>query len=440
MRSSDYEFRDRLGEGWAGVTWHAALRVSKFGLSPGASVAVKLYKPEIFGQAPHIKERIEREASIGELIEHVNVLRVFALEEIDIEALGPRLALIMEFCHGGDLHHVLYKSSGAADLDIGRFARGLIAGLGRIHQSGIVHRDIKPHNILVSVDGTPRIADFGVVRHVDETTMTNTSEFLGTIRYSAPEVLEGSPPTFASDVYSLGTVLYELIYGAPVFAGIEMFAALIANIVRSAVSWPEGPTRFGDASINLNVLLLEAFCRRMLSRSPSERPSADTLAQWIDEGLAAAPIRDELFEAVHSMLKEHERRWFREAGKDRSVFTDFRAAWLVSQLSEEDACALLLSPDPGLIEQTPRYLEIATSYLPADEEYLALPQPLRLAVANSLRAQQRPLVFEIWDEPLTQEDRDYSYMRLVEGYQRIETDSDIKPVLERIRPLKHSDY
>jgi serine/threonine protein kinase len=434
MQSTDYNFRSELGQGWAGVTWHGTLRVDKFGLRAGDDVAIKIYKSEIFKLAPNMRARIEREAETGLKIQHPNVMRAFALEEIDIDLIGKNLVLIMEFCGGGDLSSRL-KSGSISGSNAYLIAEKLTRGVQALHDSGLIHRDIKPQNILFDNSNVPRIADFGVIRHIDEMTMTGSAEFLGTIRYAPPEVLSGESASFAGDIYSLGTVIYELLYGRAVFEEIALFSKLIVHITTQSLQFPNGPNRF-TTHMSPIAVVLESICRRTLLRSPSERPSAATLTEWFVAGAAAPPFRQDLERAVFEVLKANRERWSREDGEETpSLFTDYSALALTGEMTDDDALEFMKDPSPRIIESNTAYRRLASAYLPRGREYVALPYALRSAVMRSLQEHHYDYVHAIWDEPSTWEVRDHEYIRFVSHYTDLETDTNLKEALASIQSI-----
>jgi serine/threonine-protein kinase len=272
--SSEFNLVRRLGEGWAGETWLAQLRRPRFGLPVGAEVAVKKYKPAIFRSALNIAERIHREATLGAKVNHENLVRVYELDKLKDDDGAEVWALTMQLCSGGDLRGFAKGRYPFAGGEILRIARGIGGGLAALHDAGVTHRDIKPDNILVDDAGIPKIGDFGVIRHLDEATVTGSAEFLGTIRYSAPEVLKADGSTQASDVYSLGTVLYELLYGERPYSGQEMFSAVIGSILAAPPVMRTSPDRFG-ADLSKEHLAIEAVCARLLGADAEQRRRLD---------------------------------------------------------------------------------------------------------------------------------------------------------------------
>src|SRR5262249_16061534 len=158
--------------GWSADTWLASLKVPRYGLESGTSLAVKRYKHSVFEMAPNVPERIEREGRLGASLAHQNLVQILDLYQGNGDNGERDWALIMELWPGGDLSSHIKKQwplSGGSTLSI---AAGLAAGLAAMHDGNMIHRDIKPDNILIAADGSPKIGDFGVIDRVDEVTLT----------------------------------------------------------------------------------------------------------------------------------------------------------------------------------------------------------------------------------------------------------------------------
>ena len=174
----------------------------------GRRVAVKVISDALAAQAPYV-ERFRREARIAAGLSHPNLVKVY-----DFGSDGERPFLVMEYIQGVTLGE---EATGAASagprVDSQTLARELLDALGHIHAAGIVHRDIKPTNVLVGPDGRPRLTDFGIAQADDSTALTEAGQVIGTLKYLAPEVARGRPATPQSDLYSLGVLLTEVAAG-----------------------------------------------------------------------------------------------------------------------------------------------------------------------------------------------------------------------------------
>ena len=255
-----YRLLGLLGRGGVGEVWRAE------DLQLGRPVAIKLLR-RLEGDALSSLERFRREARATAQLSHPNVVATY-----DIGTTDDRAYLVMELVRGGDLaqllrSHGLPPAEEVADLAI-QAARGLDAA----HAAGIVHRDVKPANLLLSSDGMLKITDFGIAR------MTGTEQtggltgpvLLGTAAYLAPEQVRGQPATPASDRYALGCVLYELLAGRPPFTG-ETHEVLDGHVHQEPVAVLEYRPDAGDGLADLVMLLL--------AKDPAARPATAAEAE-----------------------------------------------------------------------------------------------------------------------------------------------------------------
>jgi serine/threonine protein kinase len=166
-------------------------------------VAVKILS-EALAEDERFVERFSREARIAAGVSHPNLVNVY-----DFDATGRRPYLVMEYIEGPTLGALI--ESAPERLEPERIARELLAALRHIHDAGIVHRDVKPQNVLVGADGRTRLTDFGIARPDEASGLTTTGQVLGTFRYLAPELRVGEPATVRSDLYSAGILLRECL-------------------------------------------------------------------------------------------------------------------------------------------------------------------------------------------------------------------------------------
>ena len=198
-RDARYELLSKLGEGGMGAVWKA--RDTQL----GREVAIK----RILGHAsPMLRERFQRETQAVTGLRHPNIVTVFDAGE---DAFG--LYLVMEFVPGQTLAAQLHKGSLPAAAAVATM-QGLCRGAAHAHKKGVVHRDIKPGNVIVDDDGVPRLLDFGLVRLDGASELSMTGVGMGTLDYAAPEQKrDASKADARSDVYALGLVFYELLTG-----------------------------------------------------------------------------------------------------------------------------------------------------------------------------------------------------------------------------------
>jgi eukaryotic-like serine/threonine-protein kinase len=272
-----YEVHALLGRGGMGLVYKARH------VPLNRLVALKMLIAGAYA-GPQERARFQREAEAVASLRHANIVQVY-----DVGDHKGLPYFTMEFLEGGSLAHALAGTPQPV-----RQATALLATLAdavqAAHQAGIVHRDLKPANILLTADGTPKIADFGLARHFDgEPALTLSGARLGTPSYMAPEQALGKTATIgpASDVYSLGAVLYEMLTGRPPFRG-----ETVAETERQVIAEdPVPPSR-------LNPKLahdLQTICLKCLHKDPQRRyATAAALAEDLkrfqrDEPIAARP-------------------------------------------------------------------------------------------------------------------------------------------------------
>ncbi|MEV4618119.1 serine/threonine-protein kinase [Asanoa sp. NPDC049573] len=208
-----YELIEQIGGGAGGSVWRALSQAT------GEEVAIKLLREELVPQ-PKAVMRFVQERAILAALRHDNIVPVRELLTV-----GDSLGLVMDLVAGGSLRDVLRKRGTLTPAEAATLMAAVADGLAHAHHLGVVHRDLKPDNILVgtrdALDHDPqvRLTDFGIARVIDAPALTTTGALLGTPNYLAPEVIHGGRPSPASDVYAFGMVLYELLTGQPPYAG-----------------------------------------------------------------------------------------------------------------------------------------------------------------------------------------------------------------------------
>jgi eukaryotic-like serine/threonine-protein kinase len=171
-------------------------------------VAVKILS-DVLAENKTYAERFRREARVAAGLSDPSLVRMF-----DYSGRAERPYLVMEYVAGGTLADRIAAGT-ATHLDAERLARELLAALATIHEAGVVHRDVKPSNVLLDHEGGTHLTDFGIAQPEDATQLTGTGEVIGTLKYMAPEVLAGQPATERSDLYALGVLLSEALAGRP---------------------------------------------------------------------------------------------------------------------------------------------------------------------------------------------------------------------------------
>jgi len=235
----------------------------------GRDVALKILKKE-YAALEEFRERIEREAESAAKLSHPNIVQLFDRGESE-DAL-PYIA--MEHMKGGTLAEKIRREGTLAWREAARIAAQVAMALTKAHRCGVVHRDIKPHNVLLTGDpltvaGSVKVGDFGIARAAAASTLTETSMILGTARYLSPEQAQGEPVGPASDLYSLGITLYQMLTGKVPFEAESPLAIAMRHVYEVASSPKE---------INPDVPEeLAAITLLLLSKDPLARYGEDAL-------------------------------------------------------------------------------------------------------------------------------------------------------------------
>lgn len=255
-----YQLHELLGRGAMGEVWRAADQVL------GRPVAVKMLRATEGADA----DRFRMEAKTAASLNHPNVVGVY-----DFGTHHDQLYLVMEFVDGWTLAQERSLRGVLDPQDAAAIAAQMAAGLSAAHRYGVVHRDVKPANAMLTAERTVKITDFGIARFADgaASRLTATGKIIGTADYLAPERGLGRPAQPASDVYSLGCVLYQLLTGRPPFNGATS-VAVVQQHVNAALPpavhlRPEIPQPLSDYLLNL------------LAKDPARRPTAEQAADWL---------------------------------------------------------------------------------------------------------------------------------------------------------------
>ncbi|QIN83793.1 protein kinase [Rubrobacter tropicus] len=226
-------------------------------------VAVKVLKP-MHGETD-IAARFRREGRTAARLSHPNIVQVYDAGEGDLD--GDEVSyIVMEYLSGGDLKERIDERGPLPAAELAGFGEEVCAGLAHAHGRGVVHRDIKPHNILLDEKGRAKVSDFGIARALDTTQATRTGAYLGTALYSSPEQLQGYKVTPKSDVYSLGATLYQAATGEPPFTGTPI------EVASQHVSKPPPPMDGRGAGVGEELQALILAC---LAKNADDRPSTE---------------------------------------------------------------------------------------------------------------------------------------------------------------------
>ncbi len=228
-------------------------------------VAVKVLNPG--HDETDIGARFRREGRTAARLSHPNIVQVYDAGEAELDGKNVSY-IVMEYVPGGDLKGLIDKRGNLSGGDLARLGAGAAAGLAHAHERGVIHRDVKPHNVLIDAYGEPKLTDFGIARALDVTTSqaTRTGAYLGTALYSAPEQLQGLKVTPKSDVYSLGVTLYQAAAGEVPFVGTPMEVA--GQHIHQPPVWPK------DNGVEVGGRI-EGLILDCLAKDPELRPTAE---------------------------------------------------------------------------------------------------------------------------------------------------------------------
>ena len=246
-----YEIVEILGEGGMAFVYKARdKQLQRY-------VAIKTLKPNYVNQEKFV-DRFRREAQTAANLNHPNIVQIFDWG-IDDEPY-----FVMEYIEGNTLTSIISGNRTVGLNDILYIGSQVANGLKEAHKRGLVHRDIKPGNIMITPDGKVKVTDFGIVSlQNEESDITKTGAVLGTASYISPEQAQGKPVSFESDLYSLGTVLYELIAGKPPFTGDSPIATATKHLT-------DKPEKLSNFRKDIPKALENAILK-LLEKRPSDR-------------------------------------------------------------------------------------------------------------------------------------------------------------------------
>lgn len=247
-----YEIGARVGVGGMAEVFEARDR------RLGRKVAIKFLRADLAD--PRARERFNREARAAASFSHPNAVTIYDVGEVD-----ARPYLVLEFVEGRNLAEVLSERGHLGPEESVAIIGQVLEALGAAHAQGLVHRDVKPSNILLTADRTAKLADFGIAKAIGDATgdMTATGQLIGTPKYLSPEQVNGDPATPQSDLYAIGVVLYEMLAGEPPFSGETPIATALAH--QQAAVPPLASRRPGLPPT------LVAAVERVLQKDPARR-------------------------------------------------------------------------------------------------------------------------------------------------------------------------
>lgn len=260
-----YELLEKRGDGGMAVVYKAKDRLlNRF-------VAIKILKPE-FIRDPKFVDSFRRESQAAAGLSHPNVVPVF-----DVGKEGNIYYIVMEMMEGDTLSDVIRREAPLSEKRVIEITRQIAAGLSAAHKKNIIHRDVKPHNVIFSDDGVAKITDFGIAKAVNNGTIVNTNTtVLGSVHYLSPEQARGGFVDAKSDIYSLGIVMYEMLTGKVPFDG--------ENAVSVAMMHINGKVPAPSLENPAVSPLMDAVVLKATARQPGDRfASADELIMALND-------------------------------------------------------------------------------------------------------------------------------------------------------------
>ena len=267
-----YRLEELVGEGGMALVYKAECSLLQ------RPVAVKILRPQ-FATDVEFVERFRREAQAAARLSHPNVVNVY-----DVGQDRGFNYIVMEYVRGKNLKDLIKREAPFTVARALNVARQICAALHHAHQNNIIHRDIKPHNILITQEGNVKVTDFGIARAASASTLTHNGSVLGSVQYFSPEQAKGAPAGVASDIYSLGCVIYEMLTGTVPFKGETPVAIALKHL-------QEQPAPMRELRPGLPPAV-EGLVARSLAKDPSLRfPSALSMLKEIQTALGQIEAR-----------------------------------------------------------------------------------------------------------------------------------------------------
>ncbi len=320
-----YQITAELGKGGMGRVYRALDK------EINEEVAIKLLKPEIVDEESTIG-RFRNELKLTRKIAHKNVCKMYHLAKE-----GETLYITMEYVSGEDLKRLIKKEGKIPEEEALSIARQVIAGLAEAHELGVVHRDLKPQNIMIDKKGNAKIMDFGIARSKEAPGVTTTGMIIGTPDYISPEQAEGEEADKRSDIYSFGVLLYEMVIGSVPFRG----DTALSVAIKHKTQIPSDPRKLNpEVSEGLSRLILICMEKERDRRYQSAEDLLSDLVK-IERGLPTELREIPAKEPARELIGE--RKWRNSivvlpfvdlsAQRDQEYFCDGMVEELINSLS-----------------------------------------------------------------------------------------------------------
>ncbi len=310
-----YRLTEQIGMGGMAIVYKAV------DMRTGHNVAVKVLRPE-FNEDAEFVGRFQREAEAASKMTHHNIVNL-----LDVGMDGENRYLVMEYVQGKTLKEVIQERGRLSAPLACQIAIRILSALEHAHRNGIVHRDIKPQNILVHADGHIKVADFGIARIADSSTLTKGDMVMGSVHYFSPEQARGEGANVTSDIYSTGVVLYEMLTGRIPFDGETAVAVAMQHLHAQPV-----PIQSLAPDVPLSVVQV---CMRAMEKNPaaryqSAREMATDLRAALDDRLERPDRREETADVQQPRPQLWENNQEAERKKRPAVNTrKRRTAWAI---------------------------------------------------------------------------------------------------------------
>jgi tRNA A-37 threonylcarbamoyl transferase component Bud32 len=273
---SRYEVGAEIGSGASAITYRGR------DLRLGRMVAIKILRRDHAQDAAYVR-RFEREARAAASVSHGNVVDTY-----DVGQHDGLLYIVMQFIDGENLKQLITREAPLAPARAIGLTQQILAGLGAVHRAGIIHRDIKPQNVLLDRDGVVHVADFGIAHLSVEAGLTTTGITAGTASYMAPEQAQGARLVRATDLYAVGVVLYEMLTGRAPFDAPTAVALMVAHIQTVPIR-PSQRAPSHSISRALDSVVMRVLAKHPDDRFPDTTSMARALVAAIEQPDRAVP-------------------------------------------------------------------------------------------------------------------------------------------------------